>query len=72
LTNIGNELYGEEKELEYYSMLKKEKHLFKWVVEPSIDNIDQKVSLSLWLILSFLMSIALYFLSVVLINTKQT
>ena len=72
LTNIGNELYGEEKELEYYFMLKKEKHLFKWVVEPSIDNIDQKVSLSLWLILSFLMSIALYFLSVVLINTKQT
>ena len=72
LANIGNEIYGEEKELEYYSMLKKEKHLFKWVVEPSIDNIDQKVSLSLWLILSFLMSIALYFLSVVLINTKQT
>ena len=72
LTNIDNELYGEEKELEYYSMLKKEKHLFKWVVEPSIDNIYQKVSLSLWLILSFLMSIALYFLSVVLINTKQT
>ena len=72
LANIGNEIYGEEKELEYYFMLKKEKHLFKWVVEPSIDNIDQKVSLSLWLILSFLMSIALYFLSVVLINTKQT
>ena len=72
LANIGNEIYGEEKELEYYFMLKKEKHLFKWVVEPSIDNIYQKVSLSLWLILSFLMSIALYFLSVVLINTKQT
>ena len=72
LTKIGNDIYEEEKELEYYSMLKKEKHLFKWVVEPSIDNIDQKVSLSLWLILSFLMSIALYFLSVVLINTKQT
>ena len=72
LTKIGNDIYEEEKELEYYSMLKKEKHLFKWVVEPSIDNIYQKVSLSLWLILSFLMSIALYFLSVVLINTKQT
>ncbi len=72
LANIDNEIYGEEKELKYYSMLNKAKHLFKWVVEPSIDNIDQKVSLSLWLILSFLMSIALYFLSVVLINTKQT
>ena len=58
--------------LKYFSTLKEAKHLFKWVVEPNIEDTSKAVSFSLWLTLSFLMSIALYFLAAVLINTKQT
>ena len=72
LTNINNNIYTAEMELKHYSILNKVKHFFKWIAEPNIENINQRVSLSLWLTLSFLMSMALYFIAAVLTNTKQT
>ena len=58
--------YTEEMRIKYYYALTKPKHLFKWIIEPDIDNVGVKVSFSLWLTLSFLMSIALYFLAAIL------
>ena len=63
LTEINNDIYLAKKAIEYFSALTKVKHLFKWVVKPSIENVYRKLSFSLWLTLSFLMSIALYFLA---------
>ena len=57
--------------LKAYSELNEVKHLFIWVVEPSFGDIEREVSFSLWLALSFLLSIALYFLAAVMINSKQ-
>ena len=71
LAEINTEISDKEIGLKVYSTLNKPKHLFMWVVEPNPGDIARKVSFSLWLTLSFLLSISLYFLAAVMINTKQ-
>ena len=71
LAKINTEISEKELALKVYTTLNKPKHLFMWIVEPSHGDISRKVSFSLWLTLSFLLSISLYFLAAVMINTKQ-
>ena len=71
LARLEDSIFSLEKEIEYHNALKEVKHLFEWYVEPTIKDVGKQLSLSLWLTLSFLMSIALYFLAAVLININE-
>ena len=71
LAELESEISEKKMELKSYSALNKAKHLFIWVVEPNLGDAGRLISFSLWLILSFLLSISLYFLAAVLINTKK-
>jgi chromosome segregation ATPase len=71
LAEIESKISEEKMKLRSYSELNKAKHFFIWVVEPNLGDIARKVSFSLWLALSFLLSFALYFLATVMISTKK-